>query len=285
MASSLESMMRYLMIGVMALMVWGATPSWAHDQTRIYSFGVVPQFEPRKLAAIWRPILTEVEKLTGLHLHMTGSPDINEFERGFLRGDFDFAYMNPYHAVLAAKHQGYLPILRDHGRKLSGVLVVAKDSPITHIKELQGQTIAFPSPNALGASLLMRYELAEQHGLTVEPLYVKTHSSVYLHVALGQAVAGGGVLGTLKRQKPAVKSRLKVFYTTRKMPPHPITAHKRISPKVRQQIQQAFLKLGQSKKGQAMLANIPMKRMGVAAQKDYAVLNDWQLEHYYVAAQ
>jgi len=75
----------------------------------VYRFGVVPQFEPRKLANIWVPIIKELEKRTGLEFTMVGSPKIPDFEVSFLAGDFDFAYMNPYHAMLAGEKKGTSP--------------------------------------------------------------------------------------------------------------------------------------------------------------------------------
>jgi phosphonate transport system substrate-binding protein len=100
-----------------------------------YSVGVVPQFEARELAAIWIPILAELSKRTGLRLTMKGSPRIPEFEIAFEAGEFDFAYMNPYHAMIAARKQGYIPLVRD-AEPLYGVLAVRKDSPYQAVKPI-----------------------------------------------------------------------------------------------------------------------------------------------------
>ena len=97
-------------------------------EEKIYVVGIVPQYETHRLYAIWRPILTQLEKETGLKFKLRGSPTIPDFEREFLQGKFDFAYMNPYHVLLANQNQGYKPLIRDHGRKLYGVLVTRKDS-------------------------------------------------------------------------------------------------------------------------------------------------------------
>ena len=91
---------------------------------KTYTVGIVPQFEPRKLRAIWIPILKSIEKQTGLHLVIRGSPTIPEFEKELNAGMYDFAYMNPYHIMLANQNQGYIPLVRDTGRKLFGILVV-----------------------------------------------------------------------------------------------------------------------------------------------------------------
>lgn len=248
----------------------------------VYSFGVVPQFEPRKLASIWVPILKELEARTGLKFKMVGSPKIPEFEVSFQAGEFDFAYMNPYHAMLASGQQGYLPLNRDHGRKLFGVLVVKKDSPIKDIKELEGKTISFPAPNALGASLLMRADLAKIAGIKIKPLYVHTHSSVYLNVVFGKTVAGGGVMGSLKGQNQDVRDALRVLYKTREMAPHPVTAHPRVPPEHMELVRKAFLDMGRTEQGAALLAKVPFKKIGPAGPDEYAELKTWGLEEFYV---
>lgn len=265
---------------VMAIIL--ATSNAVHAET-VYKFGVVPQFEPRKLANIWVPILKELEARTGLKFKMVGSPKIPDFETSFIAGEFDFAYMNPYHAMLASSEQGYVPLNRDHGRKLFGVLVVKKDSPIQSVKELDGATIAFPSPNALGASLLMRADLAKVEGIKVNSLYVQTHSSVYLNVIFGKTPAGGGVMGSLKQQNQEIQDGLRVIYQTRAMAPHPITAHPRVPTEHMELVRQALIDMGKNEQGAALLAKVPFKKIGPAGLDEYMELKTWGLEEFYVS--
>jgi len=251
---------------------------------KIYRFGVVPQFEPRHLATIWMPILDELASRTGLKFVLSGSPHIPEFEHDFQQGQFDFAYMNPYHFLMAFNTQGYWPLVRDGGRSLFGILVVPKTSPIRSIEALQNQTVLFPAPNALGASLLMRAELAELHHIKVKPHYVATHSSVYTNLLLGRAAAGGGVMGTLKRQKPQIQENLRIIYQTRRIAPHPVVVHPRVLSADREAVKKAFLAMGETSAGRALLAKIPIKKIIAATVKEYRPLQAWGLEKYVVDA-
>ena len=246
-----------------------------------YKFGVVPQFEPRKLARIWIPILKEIEKETGIHLKMVGSPKIPEFEKSFIAGEFDFAYMNPYHAVLAQIEVGYTPLIRDGGRMLQGILVVRKNDPIQHVKQLDKEKVAYPAPNALGASLLMRRELDDLFGVKTIPNYVQTHSSVYFNVLVGNVRAGGGVMGTFSQQKDSVKNQLRVIYRTKEIPPHPVVGHPRVPQEAMDKVKLAFLKLGNSPEGKKLLGGIPIKQVVPASLEDYKPLTEWGLERYY----
>ena len=254
----------------------------AQASARTFTVGVVPQFEARKLHATWRPLLDELARTTGHRFELLGNSSIPEFEASYAAGEFDLIYSNPWHAVIANELQGYLPIVHDRARKLRGVLVIPTASNITDVTELRGQEIAFPSPNALGASLLMRADLKRIFGIDIIPVYVDTHSSVYLNVALGTTAAGGGVMRTLNEQPENIRQRLKVLYQTRAMPPHPISVHPRVTESDRMQIQQALVKLGAQPNSQQLFADIPMEQPSITSIEEYLELESWGLRDFYV---
>jgi phosphonate transport system substrate-binding protein len=273
---------RFIFITLFSTFFFAVSSARPAVETR-YSFGVVPQFEQRKLFRIWRPILDELEHRTGFAFDLVGSPKIPVFEQKYLVGVYDFVYMNPYHLVMAHDAQGYLPLVRDGGRLLKGILVVLKSSQIKRVHELDGKRLAFPSANALGASLLMRTELAKLHGVEVLPHYVQTHSSVYLHVALGLNPAGGGVLSTLRSQKPEIKDKLRILYETRSVKPHPISAHPRIPEEHREKVRRALLAMAQTEKGAELLAKIPMGKAMASKLEDYIPMRAWGLDEFYIS--
>lgn len=264
-----------LQIHALTLLLSAATPVLAESCS--LSLGVVPQFEQRKLLEIWQPIMNDLEVASGCEIHLSGSENIPDFEAKFADGRFDLAYMNPYHAVVAHRTQGYEPILRS-SYSLQGVLVVASDSGIKDIQELEGKVVAFPSPNALGASLLMRAELKTLHQIDIEPRYVKTHPSVYLHVAKGLVSAGGGIQRTLDEQPEAIRSRLNTIYTTRMTPAHPLVIHPRIDGKRREALIDALLAIA----GQHpdYFAAIPMQDPQRTSFADYQPVVDLHLEQF-----
>jgi len=252
---------------------------WAKDKT--YLVGVVPQYDVRKIQQVWNPILARLEKKTKLHFKLVPSEDIPDFERQLKRGAFDLVYLNPYHLIVANKQQGYQPILRDHGKMLFGVLVVAKEGQITKLSQLEGETVAFPAPNALGASLLIRSDLSRKFGVSVVPRYVRSHSSVYLNVATGAAAAGGGVQKTFDLQPQEVRDVLSIIHQTTKVAPHPFAVHPRVGAADILVIKKGLLQMGQGTQGQALLKKIPIKKIGPAELSDYIPLNDLGLEQFY----
>ncbi len=254
----------------------------AHCESRVYTVGVVPQFDAHTLHAIWRPILDRLEQETGERFKLRGSTSIPDFEEEFETGRFDFAYMNPYHIVVANRLAGYQPLVRDHGHRLQGVLVVRKDSRIESPADLDGKAIAFPAANALGASLQIRQELTDKFGISFQPQYVKTHDSVYLNVLLNETAAGGGVQNTLNRQPPEYRDGLRIIHRATAVPPHPFCVSPDVPQTVRDKVAAAFLRMGTDNEGKRLLAQVPIERVGIASLEDYLALKKMHLDRFFV---
>ncbi len=252
----------------------------ASADEKAYTVGVVPQFEQRKLYAIWKPIIEDLEKKTGIAFNLNSTLTIQAFEKAITRGDFDFVYLNPYHLVQVRDAQGYIPLVADKV-PLRGILVVRKDSAIRTPAELNGKVVAFPSANALGATLLPKADLNQLFRAAVTPLYVKTHSSVYLHVVQGLAAAGGGVEKTLQEQTDEVRSALRIIYTTRSFPSHPVAVHPRVPKYIREKVKNALLSMNNEPECRARIKSVPVERFIPVKYEDYAVMSSWGLEKYW----
>lgn len=247
---------------------------------QVHEVHVVPQLTPRMLQGNWVPLLEQLGRQTGLCFELRIAPTIPDFEHALLAGQPDFAFVNPYHAVMARKTHGYLPLVVDSQEKLSGLLLVRADSPIRSIRELDGRTIAFPAPNAFAASLLLRSQL-EQQGIRIEPKYVKTHANAYRAVILGDVVAGGGVNNTLKRESASVREQLRVLYETPGYAPHPFVAHPRVAARLRESVIRALLKLRESDAGRQMLDAIQIPSpVRADYARDFAPLESLQIEKF-----
>lgn len=274
---------RIRLLSVVLVLTIGSMSAFAERSTSPlgdYLFGVVPQFSATGILSVWRPVLDALEEETGLRFRLSGSDSIPAFEKEFSSGKFDFVYMNPYHFVHAERSQGYRPLVRDTGRELFGLIVVHKDSNISSIDQLQGAEVAFPAPNALGASLMPRAELVKRQ-IDIQPRYVRSHSSVYLNVALGKMAAGGGVQKTLEQQPQAVRNELRVIFRTPSFVPHPIAVHPRVSKALQERVKTALLSLGETDAGRRLLARVPIERIGPAVSEDYHPLLALGLEALY----
>jgi phosphonate transport system substrate-binding protein len=236
-------MRRFLILVVLAASSsMGSAAAAAQDSSPAYTFAVVPQRMPTEVAREWAPIVRAVAERTGLRLAFQTAPDIPEFERRLQAGLYDFALMNPYHYVSVAGPGGFRALVRERAGPLVGVIVArAVDGPAT-LRDLSGQPIAFPAPAAFAASILTQLELVAA-GVVCEPRYVRSHDSVYLSVAQGRFVAGGGVEATFDAVAPEIRAQLRVLHRTAPFKPHPLAAHARVGAETAGKVENAMLSL------------------------------------------
>lgn len=252
--------------------VWNmclADASGADSSPATFDMGVVPQQSPSKMLRTWEPILNYVRKRTGYTIVFRTAPDIPTFERRLANGEYQFAYMNPYHfTVFSRGLSGYRAIAKAKNKKIRGVLVVRKESPIQSLSDLQGSELAFPAPAAFAASVLPRAHL-EKANVDFDALYVSSHDSVYKAVARGLYVAGGGVMRTFKTTDPSVREQLRVMWTTPGYTPHAIAAHSSVSSDVRLSVQEALLELSNEQVLQPVLESMGVKGFVAAVDSDW----------------
>lgn len=267
-----------------ALLVMASAHACIGDEKagRAYSVSIVPQLPPATTYARWAPLLQKVGQKTGLCFDLTVPDSISAFEAVLWGGKVDFAFANPYHEVVARKRKGYEPLLIDSRVRLSGLLVVRGDSPVQDVRDLHGREVAFPSPNAFAASLLIRAELAKQ-GIHITPKYVKTHANVYRAVATGDVMAGGGVNNTLAREEEGLRQSLKKLYETRTYAPHPLVVHPRVPAKVRERFEAEVLAMAHDASGRALLDAVQMPEpVRADYRRDFFPLERLSLERWVV---
>lgn len=250
-----------------------------------YTLAVPTQMPPVEMHKRWLPFSEWLSKELGVTIRLKVYATISQYETDVMKGGPDFAFMNPYLAMTTHTTQGYIPLLRDKAL-LTGVLVVRKDAPAASLKELNGKEIAFPTPNALAASLYMRALLREKERLVFTPSYVMSHSNVYRSVILGKTAAGGGVNKSLGKESPEVRSQLRVIYETPPVAPHPLSAHPRVPYKLRRAVVEAVLRLAGDKGKRHILDAVQMPDPVRADYKrDYGVLEKLNLRKYFVAGE
>lgn len=268
---------RFLVLCVVAGAAIAAEPGKAS-----YSLAVVPQFRAEEIHRDWSPVLARLRVATGASFNLRIAADIPKFEESVLAGEPDFAYMNPYHQVMARRAQGYAPLLRD-STPLKGILMVRTDDPIKSARELDGKEVAFPAPNAFGASLWIRALLAEREKIRIVPVYVKTHANAFRHVATGKAAAAGGIAATLAEEPEELRAALRVLLETPDVAPHPLSAHPRVPEAIRRAVVETLLAMTRDAGGQSLLKDIQLPNPVRADHaRDYQPLEKYGLEKYVV---
>lgn len=214
------------------------------------TLGVVPQQSPFKLSKKWTQITQYLSKETGINVIFRTKNSIPLFEKELYEGEYDLAYMNPYHFVIAQKKQGYEALIRAK-KNIVGILL-SKNKEMEISKEnLEGKIFLFPAPNAFAATLLTKYELKNKFDLDIEKeakvMYVNSHDSVYKGLERDIGDIGGGIIRTFNNYKKSEK-QLYIVYKTSAYPSHPIAFHPQVPEELRLKLTQAFLNMPESLK-------------------------------------
>jgi len=234
----------------------------------VYTFGVVPQQSAIKTARMWHPLLDRLSAETGYRLEFHTAPSIPAFEAELAGGDYDFAYMNPYHYVHFHETAGYQAMAHEQDKKIHGLLVTRQDSGINSLADLEGQSLAFPAPAAFAASILPRVSL-RQMGISLAPQYVNSHDSVYLNVFQRHMLAGGGVIRTLSNMPREYRETLKTLWKSPGFTPHAIAARSGLPGEVVARVTQALVALASTEDGQGLLASMKIKGWQAARDSDW----------------
>lgn len=256
-------MNRFFFSLLLSSFLWGGVV-----QAETLSFGIVPQQSAKKLAKLWTPISNHLSEKVGVKILFSTANDIPTFEKRLLEGEYDIAYMNPYHYTVFHQKPGYEAIAKQKDKKIKGIVVVAKDSPLTALDQLAGETLSFPSPAAFAASVLPRAKMSKD-GIDITPKYVSSHDSVYLTVSRGLFPAGGGVMRTYNNTAPEVRDNLRVLWSTPDYTPHALAVHPRVDNDVKIKLQRALVEMASDPEGQALLKAINFKALERAKDEDW----------------
>lgn len=237
---------------------------WAQTIT----FGIVPQQSASRLASQWTPIMQYLSEKSGKEFIFETAPDIPTFEKRLSNGEYDFAYMNPYHYTIFSESPGYEAVARAKDKKIKGLIVVKKGSGISKVEQLKGEDLAFPSPAAFAASILTRDYLIQKN-IEFTPSYVSSHDSVYLAVAKGLYPAGGGIIRTFNAIDESVREQLIPLWVTKGFTPHAIAAHPRVELQLVEEVTVLLEALDTNPIGKKQLSSLNIK--GFISAHD----NDW----------
>ncbi|MGF1680298.1 phosphate/phosphite/phosphonate ABC transporter substrate-binding protein [Photobacterium minamisatsumaniensis] len=230
-------------------------------------FGVVPQQSAAKLAQQWGPLLSAWSEVTGVTIRFATARDIPTFEQRLADGEYDIAYMNPYHFTLVNNPDGYTALAHAKDKRITGIMV-AKKGWSEEISILDNQQLAFPAPRAFAASILTQSEL-RQKGLAINPNYVGAHDSVYMAVAKGIYPAGGGIMRTFNSIPESLRSQLTVIYKTQSYTPHAIAYKNDLDKETVAQLHSSINKLNHHAQAREMFKSLNIKGFESATDSDW----------------
>ena len=168
----------------------------------VFHFSVLNQRSAALTAEYWNPILNHVSRKSGVQLRLKLGKTAPETTELTARGEAQFAFTNHLFTPERAR-LGWKVIAASDEPAMRGIIAVPADSRLRKLKDLHGQKVAFPSPEAFLGYRVPLDALARQ-GVTVEAVFAGNQEGAMSQLRLGRVVAAGvndGVMETYARRE------------------------------------------------------------------------------------
>lgn len=181
-------------------------------------FGVFPYMSPAALAARHGPLRAWLAQELDAPVNLVSAPDFETFARRTCQGDYALALTAPHLGRLAQRDCGQM-VLAVTANRSAAVFVAHRDSGLTSLADLRGQTLHAPPQLAiihqLGIEALMAAGLDTDTDITIE--VAQSHNSALLAV-IQQGGAGLVGLPTWQDARRSGQDQLVEIFRTRDIP-------------------------------------------------------------------
>jgi len=230
-------------------------------------FGVLNQQSPALTAERWNPILHYLTGISGVPLALKMGPTVDETNAMMARSVFDLMFTN-HNFQSEFDGIGYRVIARWAGEPIRAVIVTSSDSPVQHLRQLEGKAVAFPSKEAFV-------------GYAVPLLALRN-----ARVNVSEVFAGNqeGALAQLKARRveaAAVNSRFLAQYAEREgvkfreiyvsegFPELAVIVHPRVAAATVDKLRRALIGMADDPAAVPVLAHVKFKGFASASDRDY----------------
>lgn len=231
------------------------------------TLGIPSQQAGTNTQDLWEPLIKYIQQQTSYPVSFSATADMASYENNLFTGNFDFAYVNPLLFFRANRHVGYFPILKEGDKKLSGIIVVAKNSSMDSITDLVNKNFVSPQ-GSFAASAVTRLNL-QSIGVRVNNSFAETYSQAYSLVASGSVDAAGGEQSTFDSLDSTLKDKLKILWISKGVAPFAFIVHPRVNATVKDRIVDAILSFKETEEGQLFYKNLHLNPFASAKSSDW----------------
>ncbi len=206
--------------------------------SEVLRFGVVNQRSPQLTAEYWNPILDYVSRRSGARLELRlgrAAPETTEMAE---RGVLDFYLTN--HLFTAERARlGWRVFGRIAGEPIRGEIVVADDSPIRQISDLQGRDVVFPSPEAFVGYWVPTDALLAA-GVQVKPRFAGNQEGAMAQLQAGRADAAAVNAKVMAEYARRESMRYRAIWRSGPFYDLALMAHPRVPAEIVEAVRSAF---------------------------------------------
>jgi phosphonate transport system substrate-binding protein len=254
--------------------------------TAVYSFGVHPLHNPKKLFEAYQPLMEYLNaELPSVNFMLDASRDYNAYEAKFRNRKPDFLLPNPWQTLEAMKVGYHVIAMAGDREDFKGIFIVRKDSGINQPIDLKGRAVSYPSPTALAACIMPQYFL-HQNGIDVnrdiENRYVGSQESSIMNAYLEKTAAGATwpqPWRAFQREHPEEAADLKVAWQTDPLINNSIMVRDDVPDTLQLQVRMLLTGLGATQETRNILAGMEIARFTAATDSDYAFVKEY-ISHF-----
>jgi phosphonate transport system substrate-binding protein len=161
----------------------------ARADVTAFNFSVLNQRSAALTAQYWNPILSYASRKSGVELRLKIGKTAPETTELTIRGQAQFAYTNHLFTPERTK-LGWKVIAASDEPAMRGIIAVPADSGLRQLRDLAGQRVAFPSPEAFLGYKVPLDALTKQ-GVAVEAVFSGNQEGAMGQLKLGRVAAAG----------------------------------------------------------------------------------------------
>lgn len=242
--------------------------------------GVAAMISPKETVKYYKEMVEWIGKKIGHPVAMVQKESYDEMDNMLEKGDLNIAFLcaGPYVKDRDKFGAELLVAPQSYGQSFyHAYIIVHKDSPIRSMADLKGKTFAFTDPKSNTGKLVPTYMIAKKFNATPETFFssftfTKSHDKSIEAVA--KKIVDGASIDSLiydyaAKKNPTYTSQTKII---EKSPPYgipPVVVNKKIDPKLKAKIKEAFLKMHEDPEGKKILNGIMVDKFIVPKDKDY----------------
>ncbi len=154
-----------------------------------YLFNVLNHRSVSLTAQYWNPILVYVSRKSGVPLELRVNKTSKENTAIAETGVYHFLYTNHFFTP-ERDRLGFRVIARPAGPGIRSQIVVAKESPIQSLRDLEGKEIAFPTPDGFTGYWLPMDQLL-RNKVNVKPVFTGNQEASFSQLRVNKVSAAG----------------------------------------------------------------------------------------------
>ena len=222
-----------------------------------YRFSPVNQYDIQLMAAYWNPIVQYVSDRSGVKLSLKIARTSADTTAYVLAQEVEFVFSN--HLFSPEREQlGWKVFGRRQLPPIMGQIVVPADSPITDLRQLQGQEVAFAGPEAF-----VIYKVPYAHllnsGIDIKVVFGGNQNGALAQLFAGKVKAAGGNSQLIEGYTKREGRKFRVLWSSEPFNDLALMVSSKVPEKDAQAVADAFLNMHKDPAGREILHQTSQK--------------------------